>query len=308
MKIYQNIDQLIGKTPLLEVNNIKKSENIEARLLVKLERFNPAGSSKDRASKFMIDQAEKDGLITKGGTIIEPTSGNTGIGISAIAVPRGYKVILTMPDTMSIERRKLLRAYGAEIVLTDGKLGMKGAIAKAEEIQKNTPNSIILGQFENEANILSHYNTTGPEIYEDTDGKVDVFVSCVGTGGTLSGVARYLKEKNPKVEIFAVEPESSPLISKGISGTHKIQGIGANFVPKNFDKTVCDGVLTVTDEEAMLSAKELCLKEGLLVGISSGAALSAGKKLAKRKEYKNKVIVVLLPDTGERYLSTEMFE
>ena len=308
MKIYQNIDQLIGKTPLLEVNNIKKSENIEARLLVKLERFNPAGSSKDRASKYMIDQAEKDGLITKGGTIIEPTSGNTGIGISAIAVPRGYKVILTMPDTMSIERRKLLRAYGAEIVLTDGKLGMKGAIAKAEEIQKNTPNSIILGQFENEANILSHYNTTGPEIYEDTDGKVDVFVSCVGTGGTLSGVARYLKEKNHKVEIFAVEPESSPLISKGISGAHKIQGIGANFVPKNFDKTVCDGVLTVTDEEAMLSAKELCLKEGLLVGISSGAALSAGIKLAKRKEYKNKVIVVLLPDTGERYLSTEMFE
>jgi len=308
MKIYQNIDQLIGKTPLLEVNNIKKSENIEARLLVKLERFNPAGSSKDRASKYMIDQAEKDGLITKGGTIIEPTSGNTGIGISAIAVPRGYKVILTMPDTMSIERRKLLRAYGAEIVLTDGKLGMKGAIVKAEEIQKNTPNSIILGQFENEANILSHYNTTGPEIYEDTDGKVDVFVSCVGTGGTLSGVARYLKEKNPKVEIFAVEPESSPLISKGISGAHKIQGIGANFVPKNFDKTVCDGVLTVTDEEAMLRAKELCLKEGLLVGISSGAAISAGIKLAKREEYKNKVIVVLLPDTGERYLSTEMFE
>lgn len=308
MKIYQNIDQLIGKTPLLEVNNIKKSENIEARLLVKLERFNPAGSSKDRASKYMIDQAEKDGLITKGGTIIEPTSGNTGIGISAIAVPRGYKVILTMPDTMSIERRKLLMAYGAEIVLTDGKLGMKGAIAKAEEIRKNTPNSIILGQFENEANILSHYNTTGPEIYEDTDGKVDVFVSCVGTGGTLSGVARYLKEKNPKVEIFAVEPESSPLISKGISGTHKIQGIGANFVPKNFDKTVCDGVLTVMDEEAMLRAKELCLKEGLLVGISSGAAISAGIKLAKREEYKNKVIVVLLPDTGERYLSTEMFE
>ncbi len=308
MKIYQNIDQLIGKTPLLEVNNIKRSKGIEARLLVKLERFNPAGSSKDRAAKFMIDKAEKEGRIKAGGTIIEPTSGNTGIGLSAIGVPRGYKVILTMPETMSIERRKLLKAYGAEIVLTDGKKGMKGAISKAEELQKNTPNSVILGQFDNDANILSHYYTTGPEIYEDTDGEVDVFVSAVGTGGTLSGVAKYLKEKKPSIKVFAVEPASSPLISKGICGAHKIQGIGANFIPKNFDKNICDGVLTVTDEEAMNCAKEICVKEGMLVGISSGAVLSAGLKLAKMKEYKNKVIVVLLPDTGERYLSTEMFE
>lgn len=308
MKIYNNIEELIGSTPLLEVKNIEKSENLKARLIVKLERFNPAGSAKDRAAKFMIDDAERRGLIKKGGTIIEPTSGNTGIGLSAIAVPRGYKVILTMPETMSVERRKLLKAYGAQIVLTDGKLGMQGAVDKAEEIKKETPNSMILGQFDNYANVLSHYYTTGPEIYEDTDGKVDVFVAGVGTGGTLSGIGKFLKEKNPDVKVVAVEPESSPLLSTGKSGAHKIQGIGANFVPDNFDKSVCDEIVTVSNENAINFAKKICKDEGVLVGISSGAALYAGVTIAKRKENENKLIVVLLPDTGERYLSTEIFE
>ena len=308
MKIYESVEQLIGKTPLLEVKNIEKKENLKAKLLVKLECFNPAGSSKDRAAKFMIDDAEKRNLIKKGGTIIEPTSGNTGIGLCALAISRGYKVVLTMPESMSIERRKLLKAYGAEIVLTDGNLGMKGAVEKAEQIQKETPNSIILGQFDNGANPQAHYCTTGPEIYADTDGKVDVFIAGVGTGGTVSGVGKFLKEKNPNVKIFAVEPESSPLLSKGVSGAHKIQGIGANFIPKNFDKNVCDGIITVSNLSAIEKSKQICKEEGLLVGISSGAALSAAVELAKKSEYENKIIVALLPDTGERYLSTEMFE
>ena len=308
MKIYQNIDQLIGKTPILEINNFASRENLYARVLVKLEYLNPAGSIKDRAALYMINDAENKGLIKTGGTIIEPTSGNTGIGIAAIAARRGYKVILTMPETMSIERRKLLAAYGAEIVLTEGKLGMNGAVEKASEIQSKTPNSIILSQFDNPANKKAHYETTAPEIWEDTDGKIDFFVACVGTGGTLSGTAKYLKEKNPNVKVVAVEPYSSPLISKGVAGAHKIQGIGANFIPNNFDKTVCDNVVTVTDEDAFLTARKLAKTEGVLVGISSGAALSAAVKLAKDEKNKGKIIVVILPDTGDRYLSTDLFE
>ena len=286
MKIYQNIDQLIGKTPILEINNFASRENLYARVLVKLEYLNPAGSIKDRAALYMLNDAENKGLIKTGGTIIEPTSGNTGIGIAAIAARRGYKVILTMPETMSIERRKLLAAYGAEIVLTEGKLGMNGAVEKASEIQSKTPNSIILSQFDNPANKKAHYETTAPEIWEDTDGKIDFFVACVGTGGTLSGTAKYLKEKNPNVKVVAVEPYSSPLISKGVAGAHKIQGIGANFIPENFDKTVCDNVVTVTDEDAFLTARKLAKTEGVLVGISSGAALSAAVKLAKDEKNK----------------------
>lgn len=307
MKIYQNIDQLIGKTPILEINNFASRENLYARVLVKLEYLNPAGSIKDRAALYMLNDAENKGLIKTGGTIIEPTSGNTGIGIAAIAVRRGYKVILTMPETMSIERRKLLAAYGAEIVLTEGKLGMNGAVEKASEIQSKTPNSIILSQFDNPANKKAHYETTAPEIWEDADGKIDFFVACVGTGGTLSGTAKYLKEKNPNVKVVAVEPYSSPLISKGVAGSHKIQGIGANFIPNNFDKTVCDNVVTVTDEDAFLTARKLAKTEGILVGISSGAALSAAVKLAKDEKNKGKIIVVILPDTGDRYLSTDLF-
>ncbi len=305
--IYKSIEQLIGKTPLFEIKNIEKSEKLCARLLVKLEYFNPAGSVKDRAALYMLNDAENKGVIKSGATIIEPTSGNTGIGIAAICAGRGYKTILTMPETMSIERRKLLAAYGAEIVLTDGKLGMVGAIKKAEEIKEKTPNSIILGQFDNSANVDAHYCTTGPEIWADTDGNVDVFVAGVGTGGTLSGVGRFLKEKKPAVKICAVEPSDSPVISKGVSNAHKIQGIGANFVPKNFDYKVCDEVFTVSAENAFNSAKLLTRKEGLLVGISSGAALSVALDLAKKDEYKDKTIVVILPDTGERYLSTELF-
>ncbi len=307
MKIYQNIDQLIGKTPILEINNFALRENLYARVLVKLEYLNPAGSIKDRAALYMLNDAENKGLIKTGGTIIEPTSGNTGIGVAAIAARRGYNVILTMPETMSIERRKLLAAYGAEIVLTEGKLGMNGAVEKASEIQSKTPNSIILSQFDNPANKKAHYETTAPEIWEDTDGKIDFFVACVGTGGTLSGTAKYLKEKNPNVKVVAVEPYSSPLISKGVAGVHKIQGIGANFIPENFDKTVCDNVVTVTDEDAFLTARKLAKTEGVLVGISSGAALSAAVKLAKDEKNKGKIIVVILPDTGDRYLSTDLF-
>ncbi len=307
MKIYQNIDQLIGKTPILEINNFAVRENLYARVLVKLEYLNPAGSVKDRAALYMLNDAENKGLIKTGGTIIEPTSGNTGIGIAAIAARRGYKVVLTMPETMSIERRKLLAAYGAEIVLTEGKLGMNGSVEKASEIQSKTPNSIILSQFDNPANKKAHYETTAPEIWEDTDGKIDFFVACVGTGGTLSGTAKYLKEKNPNVKVVAVEPYSSPLISKGEVGLHKIQGIGANFIPNNFDKTVCDNVVTVTDEDSFLTARNLAKTEGILVGISSGAALSAAVKLAKDEKNKGKIIVVILPDTGDRYLSTELF-
>lgn len=308
MKIYQNIDQLIGKTPLLEIKNFSARENLFARVFVKLEYLNPAGSVKDRAALFMLNDAEKKGLIKTGGTVIEPTSGNTGIGIAAISARRGYKVILTMPETMSVERRKLLAAYGAEIVLTDGKLGMNGAVEKARDLQAKTPNSIILSQFDNPANIAAHYNTTAPEIWEDTDGKVDIFVAGVGTGGTLSGTGKFLKEKNPNVKIVAVEPASSPLISKGVAGAHKIQGIGANFLPENFDKTVCDKVITVTNDDAFLAARSLAKTEGILVGISSGAALSAAIKLAKDEKNRGKIIVALLPDTGDRYLSTDLFD
>lgn len=305
MKIYGSVDQLIGRTPLLEL--CRYGKDLPARLIAKLECFNPGGSAKDRVAAFMIDEAERSGRLGKGGAIIEPTSGNTGIGLAAIGASRGYRVIIVMPDTMSLERQKLIAAYGAELVLTDGALGMSGAIKKAEELEKALPNSIIAGQFENPANPEAHYRTTGPEIWEDTDGKVDVFVAGVGTGGTVSGVGRYLKEKNPNVKIVAVEPADSPLLSKGSAGAHGIQGIGANFVPKNLDTDIYDEVMAVATEDAYSAARELARSEGVLVGISSGAALCAATELAKREENKGKNIVVLLPDTGERYLSTELF-
>lgn len=305
MKVYKKIESLIGNTPLYEVENIEKEEGLKAKLFVKLELFNPAGSVKDRAALYMLDDAEKRGIIKGGATIIEPTSGNTGIGLASIGASRGYKVILTMPDTMSVERIKILKAFGAEVVLTDGKLGMKGAIEKAEEINKNTPNSFIPSQFDNPANSYAHYMTTAREIYKDTDGKIDVFVAGVGSGGTVTGNARYLKEQNKNIEIVAVEPSSSPMISKGKSGAHKIQGIGANFIPENYDGKVVDKVLAVTDEDSYKYTRLMAKKEGLLVGVSSGAALAGAISLAKKDEYKNKIIVVLLPDTGDRYLSTE---
>ena len=308
MKIFESIEQLVGKTPLLEVNNIKKSENLFARVLVKIEGFNPAGSIKDRVALSMLNDAEKSGKITVGGTIIEPTSGNTGIGLSALALSRGYKVILTMPETMSEERKKLLRAYGAEIVLTNGALGMNGAVEKAKELQLSTPNSIILGQFENKANPLAHYTTTGPEIWADTDGKIDIFVAGIGTGGTLSGTGKFLKENNPNIKVVGVEPLSSPLITKGKSGAHKIQGIGANFVPENFDFSVCDKVVAVSDDDAYFWARKLVKCEGVLAGVSSGASLCTAVQLAKQKENEGKIIVAILPDTGDRYLSTELFD
>ena len=308
MKVYKKIDELIGNTPLLEVCAIEKELNLSAKLLVKLEYLNPAGSIKDRAALFMLNDAEARGVITSGATVIEPTSGNTGIGLAAICANRGYKAVLVMPNTMSVERVKLLKAYGAEVVLTDGKLGMQGAIDKAEEIHKNTPNSFIAGQFENPANVFSHYQTTAREIWADTDGKVDVLVAGVGSGGTVSGIGKYLKEVNKSVKIVAVEPNSSPLISQGKAGAHKIQGIGANFVPKNFDGTVVDTVMTVTNEQAYLSANLIAKKEGILVGISSGAALSAAISLAKLPENKGKSIVAILADTGDRYLSTDLFD
>ena len=308
MNIYKKIDNLIGKTPLFECENLNAFLELKARVLLKLEYLNPAGSVKDRAALFMINTAEKNGVIQSGATIIEPTSGNTGIGLAAIGASRGYKVILTMPDTMSVERRKLLKAYGAEVVLTEGKLGMSGAIEKAKELNAKIPNSFIPSQFDNSANPQAHYYTTAPEIYQDTDGEVDVFVAGVGTGGTLSGTGKYLKEKNPSIEVIAVEPESSPLISKGVFGSHKIQGIGANFIPDNFDGAVCDKVVTVKDEDAYKYARLLAKKEGILVGISSGAALCAAIDLARKEEYKDKIIVALMPDTGDRYLSTELFE
>ncbi len=306
MKIYKNISELIGHTPLLDVTNIF-SDSEDTKILLKLECFNPAGSIKDRVALSMIEQAEKKGLLKKGSVIIEPTSGNTGIGLSAIAASRGYKVILTMPETMSVERQKLLKAYGAEIVLTDGKLGMAGAVDKANELALNYKNSFIPAQFENPANPDAHYYTTGPEIFEDTNGKVDILVACVGTGGTLSGIGRYLKEKNPNIKIAAVEPYDSPLLSKGISGSHKIQGIGANFVPDNLDKSVYDDVITIKTEDAYSAARTLAKKAGILVGISSGAASYVASILAKLPENKGKTIVAILPDTGERYLSTELF-
>lgn len=308
MKVYNKIEQLIGKTPLFEVCNIQKEEGAFARVFVKLEGFNPAGSIKDRAALFMLDDFEKNGVIKEGATIIEPTSGNTGIGLSAIGVSRGYNVILTMPDTMSVERVKLLKAYGAQVVLTDGKKGMAGAIEKAKELNAKIDNSVIVSQFDNKANNMSHYLTTGPEIWEDTDGKVDLFIAGIGTGGTLSGTAKYLKEKNPSVLTIGVEPEDSPLISKGKFGAHKIQGIGANFIPNNFDKSVCDIVERVSIEDSYLYANKLAKKEGLLVGISSGAALAVAFNYAKKEENKNKIIVAILPDRGDRYLSTELFD
>ena len=307
MKVYEKITDIIGKTPLLKLTNYINENKLSADIYAKLELFNPAGSVKDRVAKAMIDDAEAKGLLKKGSVIIEPTSGNTGIGLASVAASRGYKIILTMPETMSVERRNLLKAYGAELVLTEGAKGMKGAIAKAEELAKQTPGSFIPGQFVNPANPAVHRATTGPEIWEDTEGKVDIFVAGVGTGGTVSGVGEYLKSKNPNVKVVAVEPAGSPVLSKGVSGPHKIQGIGAGFVPDTLDTEVYDEIITVENEDAFKTGKTLARKEGVLVGISSGAAVYAATVLAKRPENKGKVIVALLPDTGERYLSTPMF-
>lgn len=307
MKTYEKITDLIGNTPLLKLNNYIKAHSLKADIYAKLEYFNPAGSVKDRIARAMIDDAEKKGLLKPGSVIIEPTSGNTGIGLAAVAASRGYKVILTMPETMSIERRNLLKAYGAELVLTDGAKGMKGAIEKADELAKNTKDSFIPGQFVNPANPAAHIATTGPEIWNDTDGKVDIFVAGVGTGGTLSGVGKYLKEKNPNVKIVAVEPAGSPVLSKGTPGPHKIQGIGAGFVPDTLDTSIYDEIIPVENEQAFAAGRELARNEGVLVGISSGAAVYAASVLASREENKGKLIVALLPDTGERYLSTPMF-
>lgn len=307
MKVYTDITQLVGGTPLLELKNYTKENGLQAKILAKLEYFNPAGSVKDRIAKAMLDAAEAEGKLTRESVIIEPTSGNTGIGLAAAAAARGYKIILTMPDTMSVERRNLLHAYGAELVLTDGAKGMKGAIAKAEEIAAQTENGFIPSQFTNKANPAAHYSTTGPEIWADTDGTVDIFVAGVGTGGTVSGVGAYLKEKNPNVRIVAVEPEGSPVLTKGTPGPHKIQGIGAGFVPDTLDIAVYDEVIDVTNEDAFAAGKAIARKEGVLVGISSGAAVYAASVLAKRPENKGKTIVVLLPDTGDRYLSTPLF-
>ncbi len=307
MKVYKSVTELIGKTPLMELSNYSKNKDAQATILAKLEFFNPAGSIKDRAALEMIDDAEKKGLIKEGAVIIEPTSGNTGIGLASICASRGYKTILTMPDTMSVERRNLLKAYGAEIILTDGKKGMSGAVEKAIELSKEIKNSFIPGQFQNPANPQAHIKTTGPEIWEDTDGKIDILVACVGTGGTITGIGKYLKSKNSDVKVVAVEPASSPLLSKGIAGSHKIQGIGANFVPEVLDKNIYDEIITVSDEDAFKTGNQIAKDEGILVGISSGAAVYAALELSKRPENKNKIIVAILPDTGERYLSTEMF-
>ena len=306
-KIYTSIDQLIGKTPLLELRNFEKKHALGAKVLAKLEYFNPAGSVKDRIAKAMIDDAEARGVLTKESVIIEPTSGNTGIGLASIAAARGYRMIVTMPETMSIERRNLMKAYGAEIVLTEGAKGMKGAIARAQELSEEIPHSFIPGQFVNPANPAAHRATTGPEIWEDTDGKVDIFVAGVGTGGTITGVGEYLKSKNPNVKIVAVEPASSPVLSTGTAGAHKIQGIGAGFVPDVLNTKVYDEILPVENEDAFATGREVGKTDGVLVGISSGAALWAAGKLAERPENAGKTIVVLLPDTGERYLSTALF-
>lgn len=306
-KIYKTADELIGNTPLLELSNIKKSESLDATLLVKLEYFNPAGSVKDRIAKAMIDDAEKSGKLKKGSVIIEPTSGNTGIGLAAVAAARGYRIIIVMPETMSVERRILMKAYGAELVLSEGAKGMKGAIEKANELAKEIPDSFIPGQFVNPANPAAHVASTGPEIWNDTDGKVDIFVAGVGTGGTITGVGQYLKSKNPSVKVVAVEPSDSPVLSQGKSGPHKIQGIGAGFVPDVLDTKVYDEVIPVTSDDAFAAGRLVGKKEGVLVGISSGAAVWAGIQLAKRPENKGKNIVVLLPDTGDRYLSTALF-
>lgn len=300
--------ELIGKTPLLEVRNYEKNHDLtEVTLLVKLEYLNPSGSVKDRAALSMIEEAEQSGKLQPGATIIEPTSGNTGIGLAAVAAAKGYQAVLTLPETMSVERRKLLQAYGAKLVLTDGALGMKGAIAKAEELQASTPGSIVLGQFVNPANPAVHKQTTGPEIWKDTDGKVDIFVAGVGTGGTITGIGEYLKEQNPQIRIVAVEPADSPVLSGGVSGVHKIQGIGAGFVPEVLNTEIYDEIITVTDEEAFAAGRAIAMEEGVLVGISSGAALHAATELARRPENRGKTIVALLPDSGDRYLSTSLF-
>lgn len=307
-KVKKSATELIGKTPLLEVRNFSKEEGVDgAVILAKLEYLNPAGSVKDRVALAMIEDGEKKGLLKKGATIIEPTSGNTGIGLAAVAAARGYRAILTLPDTMSVERRNLLKAYGAELVLTEGAKGMKGAIEKAEELKESIPGAVILGQFDNPANPAAHAAATGPEIWEDTDGKVDIFVAGVGTGGTITGVGTYLKSKNPNVKIVAVEPDSSPVLSGGNPGPHKIQGIGAGFVPKVLNTNVYDEVIRVKNEDAFAAGKKVAVKEGILVGISSGAALWAAVELAKREENRGKTIVALLPDSGDRYLSTPMF-
>ena len=306
-KIYTSADQLIGRTPLLELTHVEASNNLGAKILAKLEYFNPAGSVKDRIAKAMLDDAEKAGKLKPGSVIVEPTSGNTGIGLASVAAARGYRIIIVMPETMSVERRQLMKAYGAELVLTEGAKGMKGAIARADELAKEIPNAFIPGQFVNPANPKAHRETTGPEIWEDTDGKVDVFVAGVGTGGTVSGAGQYLKSKNPNVKVVAVEPASSPVLSKGVAGAHKIQGIGAGFVPDTLDTKVYDEIIAVENEDAFESGREIGRKEGVLVGISSGAALWAAKELAKRPENKGKTIVALLPDTGDRYLSTALF-
>ena len=307
MKIYEKITDLIGRTPIMKLNNYSAAQEADATILAKLEYFNPAGSVKDRVALAMIEEAEKKGVLKKGATIIEPTSGNTGIGLAAVGVSKGYKVILTMPETMSIERRNLLKAYGAELVLTDGAKGMKGAIAKADELASEIPHSFIPGQFVNQANPAAHFATTGPEIWEDTDGKIDIFVAGVGTGGTVTGVGKYLKSKNPNVKIVAVEPATSPVLSKGVAGPHKIQGIGAGFVPETLDTNVYDEIFAVENDDAFATGKAIARTEGVLVGISSGAAVYAATELAKHPENKGKIIVALLPDTGDRYLSTPMF-
>lgn len=306
-KIFTSADQLIGHTPIMELTNIEKKHGLKAKLLAKLEYFNPAGSVKDRIAKAMIDDAEAKGLLKPGSVIIEPTSGNTGIGLASVAAARGYRIIIVMPETMSVERRQIMKAYGAELVLTEGAKGMKGAIAKAEELSKEIPNSFIPGQFVNPANPKAHFETTGPEIFDDTDGKVDIFAAGVGTGGTVTGVGQYLKSRNPSVKVVAVEPKSSAVLSTGVAGPHKIQGIGAGFVPDVLDTKVYDEIIPVTNEDAFAAGKEIGGSEGVLVGISSGAALWAGIDLAKRPENAGKTIVVLLPDTGDRYLSTPLF-
>lgn len=307
MKVYQKITDLIGGTPLLELGNYEKKYSLEAKILAKLEYFNPVGSVKDRIARAMLDEAEASGALKPGSILIEPTSGNTGIGLAAVAASRGYEVILTMPETMSVERRNLLKAYGAKLVLTDGAKGMNGAIAKAKELAAQTPNSFIPSQFTNAANPEAHRRTTGPEIWQDTDGTVDIFVAGVGTGGTITGVGEYLKAQNPKVQVIAVEPAGSPVLSKGVAGPHKIQGIGAGFVPETLNTKVYDEVIPVENDAAFATGREIARSEGVLVGISSGAALYAATELAKRPENKGKTIVVLMPDTGDRYLSTPMF-